>query len=305
MTTDRSWRQRIGNQRDWVWRGWQIRYAYIRSSQPQSITPLIFLHGFGACIEHWRNNLSVLSQQHPVYALDLLGFGASRKTDTEYSAYLWVEQVYDFWRTFIGQPVVLVGNSLGSLVALSAVTLHPEMVRGIVMLNLPDVSLTQKNVPKLAKALENSLASPLILKTIFKIVSRMPIIRRGLQLAYENKTAIDDELMEIIAAPAQDRGAAETFAALFKSVRKPGYAPSTETILTNLSIPTMLIWGKCDRVISSSFAPIFAQMNPQIELVELEQVGHCPHDEVPEVFNQILANWLKRQFLDAKNIYHQ
>ena len=117
-----NWHQRIGNQRDWVWRGWQVRYTYMRAKEEtrSAKTPLILLHGFGASIEHWRKNIPVLSRQQAVYALDLLGFGGSRKAATNYSTYLWVELVYDFWQTFIRHPVVLVGNSIGSLVAMAA-----------------------------------------------------------------------------------------------------------------------------------------------------------------------------------------
>jgi pimeloyl-ACP methyl ester carboxylesterase len=43
-------------------------------------------------------------------------------------------------------------------------------------------------------------------------------------------------------------------------------------------------------------APIFAKLNPLIELVELEKVGHCPQDECPEKFNPILKDWLTRHF---------
>jgi pimeloyl-ACP methyl ester carboxylesterase len=297
LTTNKSWQERIGNQRDWVWRGWQTRYTYIRSDRDSKLNPpLIFLHGFGACIEHWRNNLPILSQDRRVYALDLLGFGASRKSDTEYSVYLWVEQVYDFWRIFIGEPVILVGNSLGSLVCMTAAAVHPDMVKGIAIENVPDVSLTQENVPKLARAIENAFASPLLLKTIFRIIRQPQVIRRALGLAYENKKLIDDELTEIIAAPATDEGSAEVFTALFKAVRKPNYAPSTKTILPKLSIPILLIWGASDRVVSPTLAPIFAAMNDRIQLVELENVGHCPHDESPEVFNRVILDWLQTHF---------
>ncbi|MGL5074836.1 MAG: alpha/beta fold hydrolase, partial [Waterburya sp.] len=115
MITNQSWHERVGYQRDWVWRGWQTRYSFLRAKKRPSSNqqpPIIFIHGFGASIEHWRYNLPVIAQQYNVYALDLLGFGASRKADVEYSAALWTEQLHDFWETFIGIPVILVGNSI-------------------------------------------------------------------------------------------------------------------------------------------------------------------------------------------------
>ena len=89
LTTNQPWQKRIGNQRDWVWRGWQTRYSYLRARANKKdlhLPPVIFIHGFGASIEHWRNNMPEIAQNHNVYALDLLGFGASRKADVEYSA---------------------------------------------------------------------------------------------------------------------------------------------------------------------------------------------------------------------------
>ena len=115
MVTNQPWQERIGNQRDWIWRGWQTRFSYIRAKNGNfDNPPLIFIHGFGASIEHWRHNLPVVSENHTVYALDLLGFGASRKANTNYSAAFWTEQIHDFWQAFIGKPVIIVGNSIGS-----------------------------------------------------------------------------------------------------------------------------------------------------------------------------------------------
>ena len=295
MTVDQHWQQRIGRQRDWIWRGWQTRYSYMRSGD-RAATPIILLHGFGASIEQWRNNLPVLSQKHTVYALDLLGFGASTKAPTDYNISLWVQQVYDFWQTFIRQPVVLVGNSIGSLVCMVAAATHPEMVRGIVLLSLPDVSMRQEKIPQwlqpVVATIEGTVASPPVLTFLFKVLRRPGVVRRWAGMAYANRDAVTDELVEILAAPAQDEGAARTFCALFKALSHPEFAPSAKAMLPTLTIPVLLIWGRQDRMVPSSLAQTFASLNPQIDLIEVD-AGHCPHDECPDQFNQILLNWLE------------
>ncbi|MEM6614324.1 MAG: alpha/beta fold hydrolase [Cyanobacteria bacterium P01_C01_bin.72] len=216
MTTFPPWQERIGNQRDWVWRGWQTRYSYLRVREKASggRPPVILLHGFGASIEHWRNNIPAIAQQHTVYALDLLGFGASRKADTDYSAALWTEQVHDFWQTFIGVPVILVGNSIGSLVCLNTTTTYPEMVDGLVMLSLPDVSVREDMLPAvispIVTAIENLFASPLLIKNLLKLVRRPKIIRKWAGVAYPNMEAVTDELVEILSRPAYDEGSGQT-----------------------------------------------------------------------------------------------
>lgn len=299
MTTTVHWQQRVGNQRDWVWRGWQTRYTYIRPSQnSQKTTPLILLHGFGASIGHWRHNLEVLGEYHTVYALDMLGFGGSEKAPANYSIELWVEQVYDFWQTFIRQPVVLVGNSNGSLVSLAAAAAHPEMVQGIVMMSLPDPSLEEEAIPPflrpVVRTIKNIVASPLLLKPVFHFVRRPSVLRRWAGLAYAHPEAITDELIEILASPPQDRGAVRAFSALFKAAIGINFSPSVKALLPTITIPMLLIWGQKDRFVPPMLANQFAQYNEKLQLLNLEDVGHCPHDECPEQVNQAILDWINK-----------
>ncbi|ELS02024.1 putative hydrolase or acyltransferase of alpha/beta superfamily [Xenococcus sp. PCC 7305] len=297
----RSWQERIGNQRDWIWRGWQTRYSYFPTqtiSLEAKQTPLILIHGFGASIEHWRHNIPVLGQEYPVYALDLLGFGASRKADTEYTVKLWVEQVHDFWEAFIGEPVVLVGNSIGSLVCMNIAAIYPEMVKAIVMLSLPDVSIRQEMIPSaiqpLVTSLENLIASPLLIKILLKILRQPSIISRWAKVAYEDNNAVNDELVQILSAPAYDKDADRTLYNLSQGVRKANFSLGAKQVLPELTIPMLLIWGLQDRMVPSNLASFFAGLNDKIELIELDKMGHCPHDESPELFNKILLEWLSK-----------
>ena len=297
MTTTLHWQQRVGSQRDWVWRGWQTRYTYLRPSlSAKGTTPLILLHGFGASIGHWRHNLAVFSQSHPVYALDMLGFGASEKAAANYNVKLWVAQVYDFWRTFVREPVVLIGNSIGSLVCLAAAAAHPDMVRGVVMMSLPDPSLEEEMIPpqlrSLVATIKNLILSPLLLKSFFYWVRHPQKVRGWASIAYANPEAITDELVDILAGPAQDRGSAQAFCAILKAMTNSGFGPSVKSLLPNLNIPLLLIWGNKDRMIPKGLARQFQQYNPTLEIVELANAGHCPHDECPEEVNPIILKWV-------------
>jgi pimeloyl-ACP methyl ester carboxylesterase len=298
MNTALSWQQRVGNQRDWLWRGWQIRYTYIRPTEYQNTTPLILLHGFGASIGHWRHNLEVLGTHHTVYALDMLGFGASEKATANYSVELWVEQVYEFWRAFIRQPVILVGNSIGSLISLVAAAAHPDMVQGIVMMSLPDPTLELEALPTflhpVVRGIKSIVASPLLLKPLFKYVRQPGVLRRWSGLAYAHPEAITDELIDILAGPPQDRGSTRAFIALFKASISSEFSPSVKKILPNLTIPMLLIWGRKDKFVPPNLASEFAKYNAKLEILYLEDVGHCPHDESPEQVNKAILDWIQR-----------
>ncbi len=306
MTSLDPWHHRIGNQRDWVWRGWQIRFSFMRAKQTNPATmPIILIHGFGAAIEHWRKNIPQLSENNTVYAIDLLGFGASRKAPTEYNIDLWVEQLHDFWQIFIDTPAILVGNSIGSLIALTAATTYPEMARGLVMLSLLDLSSQQEMIPKWVQPIEKTLkaivASSLLIPVIFQFLRRRETIANWVKLAYCDRTAITEELIDILAIPPQDEGATKAFCQLFIGTTQSSFGLPAKLLLPQLKIPTLLVWGTQDRVIPPRLGKInlaekFASLNSQIDLVELDCAGHCPHDESPDRFNRIILDWLEKNF---------
>lgn len=300
MVTDAlHWRQRIGSQRDWVWRGWQTRYTYLRS-QSQDAAPMVLLHGFGASIGHWRHNMPILSQHHTVYALDLLGFGASEKAIAPYNVTLWIEQVHDFWQTFIREPVILVGNSIGSLVCLAAAAAYPDMVKAVVMLNLPDSSVLEvppwaasamKVLSPLGAIGKGILTFPLIFNPFFRVLRSPRIIRAWAKQAYSNPTSITEELVEILSSPISDRGASAALRAMVKSPKASSY--SAKVILPTIEVPMLLFWGRKDQFVPPKLAHYCVKLNPKLELVEVD-AGHCPHDERPEEVNHTILTWISR-----------
>ena len=176
----------------------------------------------------------------------------------------------------------------------------PEMVAGIVMLSLPDVSLRQTALPALIQPwitrLENAVAAPALLKLLFRFLRRPGVIQRWAAIAYSNPQAVTPELVQIISLPPQDEGADQAFCRLCEAVRQPGFAPPATKILPLLTLPILLIWGQEDRMVPPSLAKGFAGLNHRIELQEWPRAGHCPQDECPERFNQTLLTWLETHF---------
>ncbi len=291
------WYSKIGAQRDCIWRGWQIRYTYIRSGADR--TPLVFLHGFGSAIGQWRYNLQPLSEDRTVYGLDLLGFGASQKAPAEYGVELWMAQVYDFWRSFIQTPIVLVGHSLGGAVALAAAASYPEMVQGLVLLTVPP-SVQERSSSKLqalGASMETAFASPLLLRSLFPLFRRPEVIRKGLKLAYANKEMVTEELVALFADPPRDRGAAGVLCRLFRAKNRRDYTPNVKVTLPQLEMPILMLWGKQDRVIPLDWGRKLAPLNPKLEFVEIENAGHCAYDECPDIVNQKIITWLKSHLM--------
>lgn len=275
-----------------------MRYSCQRATRPDvARPPMLLVHGFGAALEHWRQNIPDLSQEHTVYAIDLLGFGASRKPPTRYTLALWAEQIYAFWKTFVRRPAVLVGNSLGSAVSAIAAATYPDMAAGVILLNLPDASLRAAALPKgvepVVRAFESAIASPPLLKGLFAIFKQRAAIRWVLsRLAYTRSSAVSPELVELIVAPTRDRDAPDAFCALSTSALEPDFSPAIAPLLAQLPIPILLVWGRQDRMVPFQLSQFYLDLNPRLQFVPLDNVGHCPHDEVPEPLNRLLLAWL-------------
>jgi pimeloyl-ACP methyl ester carboxylesterase len=303
------WNHRIGQRRTWRWRGWPIHYSYATPPAPMvDQPPLLLLHGFGASIGHWRKNIPTLSQTHTVYAIDLLGFGQSAKAPASYDTTLWVDQVYEFWRTFIGRPIVLVGHSLGSNIGLAIAARHPEMLAGLIMFTLPDASVLDLPAflrsPRLKplinlplSALKRLLTAPIVFAPLFRLIRRPQTIQKWAKSAYQLREAVDDELVDVFSRPAYDRGATRALAAMINAKNPESAQLQARIVLPQLTVPMLLIWGKQDQAVPPALAPKFPRYNPRIELVELDGVGHCAHDECPDAMNQLMLQWIAR--LDA------
>jgi len=98
--------------------------------------PILLLHGFDSSLLEFRRLLPLLSAERATWAVDLFGFGF-----TEYVAQLTVnpqtirQHLCRFLETWIHQPVILVGASLGGAVAIDLALHHPNWVQSLVLID--------------------------------------------------------------------------------------------------------------------------------------------------------------------------
>jgi pimeloyl-ACP methyl ester carboxylesterase len=301
-----TWQQRVGYQRDWVWRGWQTRYSFQRGKLPQqSLPPVLLVHGFGASIGHWEHNFAALATDRTVYAVDLVGWGGSRKPSVNYDIDLWVAQIHDFWQTFIGEPTILVGNSIGSLVALVAAARHPEMASSLVMVSLPDLSAEQEMIPKplqpLVNGIKRAILSPMLLNSLFWLVSKPSVARRWAKIAYFNPDRVTDDLVALFLTPAREKDAPAAFVKIMQGMTSSNFSPNIRKLLPGMDLPMLLIWGAQDRMIPKGTAAILLSLNPLLKLVSLQASGHCAHHESPDEVNDIIGNWIEICVVESRN----
>ncbi|WCJ24950.1 alpha/beta-Hydrolases superfamily protein [Euphorbia peplus] len=279
----------------WTWRGHKIHYVVQGEG-----TPIVLIHGFGASAFHWRYNIPELAKKYKVYALDLLGFGWSEKAIIEYDAMVWRDQVVDFLKEIVKEPAVVVGNSLGGFTALMSAVGLPEQVTGLVLLNSAGQFGSANGEPK---QLEESSLQKYILKPLKEIFQRVVLgfvfwqskqparVESVLKSVYINSSNVDDYLVESITRPAADPNAGEVYYRLMSRFMLNQSTYTLDSCLSKLRCPLLLLWGDLDPWVGSTKANRIKEFYPHTTLVNL-QAGHCPHDEVPDLVNKALMDWL-------------
>lgn len=277
----------------WQWREHQIHY--VQSGSAPEKPPLLLVHGFGASTDHWRKNIADLQADFEVWAIDLLGFGRSAKPVLTYSGDLWRDQIHDFISEKIGRPVVLAGNSLGGYAALCVAAQRPESAAGLVLLNCAGPFTEPEDTPQppawrqaIAKVTKNIFLQPWASYFLFQYLRQPRIIRRTLEKVYVDKDAVTDQLVADIRRPSDDPGALQVFASVFKSPQ----GEKNDVLLGQLQCPLLMLWGEGDPWMNvSDRAPKFRAACPALTEHFLN-AGHCPHDEIPEVVDSHIRDWV-------------
>jgi len=294
----------------WNWNGFKICWSVTGENNE---IPIIFLHGFGASRKHWRNNLGYFAKRNfASYSLDLIGFGDSDQPGVREIGRLnneiWCNQVKDFIEQVIrpknSEKVILIGNSLGALVALTCAVSLEEQIAKVIASPLPDQF--QENKKKIInKPLFENLKDRFItiffiffpLEIILLLITKLGVIRLGLNSAYFKKDNIDSKLIDLVTKPVLRKTAARSLRAMCIGMSLRDKRLKTSYLLKKLSaskkVPFLLIWGDKDNFIPLFLGKKIANFHRWVKLKIVSNSGHCIHDEDPSVFNRISYEWIR------------
>ncbi|HBE33336.1 MAG TPA: alpha/beta hydrolase, partial [Cyanobacteria bacterium UBA11368] len=123
---------------------------------------------------------------------------------------------------------------------------------------------------------------------LFQYIRQPWVIRQTLEKVYLDKSAVTEQLVEEIYRPSCDPGAMQVFASVFSTPQ----GEKVDALLGKLACPLLMLWGEGDPWMNSrERGAKFRQFYPELTEHYLP-AGHCPHDEVPDKVNTLLAEWV-------------
>jgi pimeloyl-ACP methyl ester carboxylesterase len=247
--------------------------------------PLLLVHGLAGSWQNWLETIPHFARTYRVLAPDLPGFGASPMPPDPISIPGYGRLVDGFSEAVGVEHGVLVGNSMGGLIAAETAIQHPRRVDKLVLVSAAGITAEhQRNERALAlmRRFEATLTwasthpSPRFLMR--------PRARRSLSLVFAHPEKLPGPLLVEQAKGSGKPGFIDALDAL------SDYPPRDR--LQRISVPTLIVWGDRDKLVPLRDADVFEELIPNARKIVYDDTGHVPMLERPARFNADLESFL-------------
>jgi pimeloyl-ACP methyl ester carboxylesterase len=262
---------------------------------------MVLLHGLGGSHVNWITLGPLLAERARVLAPDLPGFGYSRphgRATTVQANARWMDR---FLQETADAPAILVGNSMGGLVAVLETISNPEMVAGLVLLN-PALPLA----PKEPRDRQVTLAfTALFVPGVGEYFARSRgrklgaegLVRESFALCCVDPTRVPDDVVEAHVHMARERlrmpwADASMLAGARSMLRLLLRRGRFIRMLERVGPPTLLINGEGDRLVKLAAAKAVSVSRKDWTFRSLDDLGHIPQLEDPERTAAEIWSWL-------------
>jgi pimeloyl-ACP methyl ester carboxylesterase len=249
--------------------------------------PLLLLHGLVGSAKNWRQNISFLSRDSSVYAVDLFNMGESERIPGLNAG---LEATADRLAACMDalslDEADIAAHSHGGAVAMMFAARHPDRVRRLILFAPANPFCD----------LGNQLIRFYQTRVGIWFARRIPFLPRMLKATALSRMYGDPSRVSLDALDGYTEGlhVPGTMDHVLQIVQRwfvdMGLLRSALTGLATK--PTLLIWGDRDRAVGLSSARELQRILPQSSLLVLPGVGHIAFEEMPEVCNQAMRDWL-------------
>ena len=261
---------------------------------------LLMVHGLGGNALNWMSVGPEIAESYHTMAIDLAGFGQTPLFGRSATVGANTTLVHDFIERVIGEPVALMGNSMGGHIAVLEAAEHPASVSSLVLV---DAAVPGRYIPRAEPTMVGALAALSIpglgrslLDHQLRGLDAEKLVNRALAVVSADPWSISPDVVEAHVKLTRERELlgrqnARAFIQAFRSIGLRLANPRFWTRVANVQAPTLIIHGSLDRVIPLPAAHELARRRPDWQLEVLQGLGHVPMLESPGRFMKVLSAW--------------
>lgn len=247
--------------------------------------PLVFVHGLAGSWQNWLENLPFFARTHRCVALDLPGFGASPMPAEDISIQGYGKIVDGLCDALDIDSTALVGHSMGGFISAEVAIAFGTRVKKLVLVGAAGISSENIRREPLFTFSRRLEAATAWFASQSEFVARRPRLRRA------TLAAVVLEPKRIPAPLAYE---------FLRGSGKPGFPDAFGSLtsypirdrLTKIESPTLIMWGRQDRLVPVRDADEYERLIPDARKVIYEKTGHTPQAERPARFNADVAEFL-------------
>ena len=255
--------------------------------------PLVCIHGYPLNRQIWRSQWGGLANSARVIASDIRSHGDSfirgniKLRGSIHGMDLLAEDLADLLDALnIPQPVVINGLSMGGYVAFAFFRSYPNRVRGLILTATrarPDLDEEKENRLRSINLAQSQGVGPIVDVMLQRLVSPKTV---------SGKPGLVERIREVMLSSSVEGVVGDLKGMMDR--------PDARPLLPEIQIPVLILVGKADQIIPIEEAQAMNDSIPDSRLEIIEDAGHLPNMEQPEIYNRIVRNFL--QFLDRGKV---
>lgn len=260
--------------------------VHIRDEGPRDDpTPIVLIHGTSASLHTWDGWVAALSPHRRVVRMDLPGFGLTGPAaDGDYSMARYTGFMRELLDLLKLDAVVMAGNSLGGGIAWQTALAHPTRVRQLILVDATGYPLQPQSMPIGFRLAQMAWLAPVTQKILPR-----SMIAASVRNVYGQPDKVTPALVDRYYELTLREG---NRASLTKRFQYRSSDAALAGQISQLRMPTLILWGSEDRLIPPDHGQAFHQDIAGSQLQVFEGLGHVPHEEDPEATVQGVVNFL-------------
>lgn len=261
--------------------------------KPQELPTLVFLHGFGggSSAYEWSKVYPGFASEYRILAPDLIGWGRSDHPERNYKIDDYITTIIEFLEATCTEPTPVVASSLTAAFTIRAAIARPDLFKSLIL-------TTPSGLADFGQDYRRSFFAQLVATPILDriLYSTGVATSAGIRTFLENRqfaqsSRVYEEIVNAYLASAQQPNA--EYAAL--SFVRGDLCFDLSLYVSQLTIPTAIIWGQKSEFTGPEIGQRLAALNPQaIRFFQpLDDVGLTPQLELPAVTIGLIRRYLK------------